>query len=100
MSSFTRLLPTTTDKRATRRYVMPSHEGRFNHMHTLVDAGHVVRLALPLLDGDVELAGVRSTVNGTLAAAIDSLKAATAEYDVVRGLEGRAPSTRFFKGAT
>ena len=99
MSSFTRLLPTTTDKRATRRYVMPSHEGRFNHMHTLVDAGHVVRLALPLLDGDVELAGVRSTVNGTLAAAIDSLKAATAEYDVVR-LEGRAPSTRFFKGAT
>ena len=74
--------------------------GRFNHIHTLVDEGHVVRLALPLLDGDVELAGVRSTVNGTLAAAIDSLKAATAEYDVVRGLEGRAPSTRFFKGAT
>ena len=77
-----------TTKRAARRAPphmahRVGHEGRFDHVHTLVSAGRVVRLALPH-DGNLELAGVRSTVGGTLAAAIKLLEAASAEYDVMR----------------
>ena len=69
----------------------------FAHLHSLLEVGLVVRLELPLLDGDLERAAVRSTRGGTLAAAIQELGEATAEYDVER-LAGRTPSPRFFKG--
>ena len=43
-----------------------AHEGRFDHMHTLLEAGFVERLDLPLPDNDLNLAGIRSTRVGTL----------------------------------
>eukprot|EP00966_Prymnesium_polylepis_P309146 7144360-Prymnesium_polylepis.1 len=76
---------------------MSAHAGRFNHMHTLLEAGLVARLDLPLPDGDLNLAAVRSTRVGTLGAAIHELGEATAAYDVER-LGRRVPSARFFKG--
>ena len=55
-----------------------AHEGRFHHhMHTMLEAGRVVRLDLPLPDGDLDLAAVRSTRVGTLATAIQQLEAST-----------------------
>ena len=69
-----------------------AHEGRFDHMHTMLEAGRVVRLDLPLPDG---LAAVRSTRVGTLAAAIQELDEATAAYDVERpGLRNHSPGGR------
>ena len=75
----------------------PAHEGRYDHLHTLISAGRVVGLLLPLPDGDPAAAGVRSTVAGSLTTAIASLEAASAEHDVAR-LEHRPPSASLFKG--
>ena len=66
-------------------------------MRALLDGSHVTRLELPLLDGGIEHAGVRSACSGTLSAKIAALDAATAEYDVLR-LERRPPPMSFFKG--
>ena len=78
---------------------MPSHEGRFDHFHTMVAAGLVARLGSPLPrdDGVLELAAVRSTSGGTLSTMLQEFGEATAAYDVER-LSGRLPSACFFKG--
>ena len=69
--------------------------GRFDHLHTMLAAGLVRRLGSP--DGVLDLAAVRSTSGGTLAAKLQEFGEATAAYDVER-LSGRVPSACFFKG--
>ena len=76
------------------RTAMPSV---YDHMHSMLQAGLLKRLDVPLPDGDVNLAAVRSARGGTLLAAIDELDKAAAEYDALR-LEGHPPHARFFKG--
>ena len=42
---------------------MPTHDGRFNHLHTMLASGLVTRLGLPDA-GVLDLAAVRSTSGG------------------------------------
>ena len=62
---------------------MPTHDGRFNHLHTMLASGLVTRLGLPDA-GVLDLAAVRSTSGGTLAAKLQEFGEATAAYDVER----------------
>ena len=64
-----------------------SREGRFNHLHTMIDASRVVRLDPPAPGGILELTAVRSACGGTLAAAIEQHRRTPSE------------TTRFLTGA-